>query len=92
MSTTTSTSLTVSVPAHVDAFIKDRVAAGRFETAGDVVGAAIALLEERERMRESVLDEIRRDIEIGIAQVEAGQVRDGEAVFADLLKRHGVEP
>ena len=87
MSATPSTSLTVSVPAHVDAFIKDRVAAGRFETAGDVVGAAIPLLVERERMGESVLDEIRRDIEVGVAQVEAGQVRDGEEVFREIPAR-----
>ncbi len=90
MSTTTSTLLTVSVPAHVDAFIKDRIASGRFETAGDVVGAAIALLEERERLREAVIDEIRRDIEIGIAQADAGQVRDGEEVFREIRARRGL--
>lgn len=76
MSTTRSTSLTVSVPAHVDDFIKDRVASGRFETAGDVVGAAIALLVERERQREAVINEIRREVLSGTAQVAAGQVRD----------------
>ena len=38
-------------------------------------------------MGESVLDEIRRDIEVGIAQVEAGQVRDGEEVFREIRAR-----
>ncbi len=90
MSTTTSTSLTVSIPTRVDAFIKDRIASGRFETAGDVVGAAIALLEERERLREAIIDEIRREIEIGIAQADAGQVRDGEEVFREIRARRGL--
>lgn len=87
MSTTPSTSLTVSVPAHVDDFIKDRVASGRFETAGDVVGAAIALLEERERLREAVIDEIRRDIEEGAQQADAGLLRDGPEVFDEIRRR-----
>ncbi len=90
MSTTTSTSLTVSVPAHVDAFIKDRVARGRFESPGDFVREAITLLEERERQRDAVIDEIRREIEIGIAQAEAGQVRDGEEVFREIRARRGL--
>jgi len=87
MGTTPSTSLTVSVPEHVDTFIKDRVAAGRFATPGDVVGAAIALLEERERIRESVLDEIRRDIEEGARQADAGLLRDGREVFDEIRRQ-----
>ena len=87
MSTTPSTSLTVSVPAHVDAFIKDRVAAGRFETAGDVVGAAITLLEQQERMRDKVIDEIRRDIEEGARQADAGLLRDGRQVFEEIRQQ-----
>lgn len=90
MSTTTSTSLTVSIPVHQDAFIKDRVARGRYETAGDVVREAIALLEQREHMRDAVIDEIRREIELGIQQAEAGQVRDGEEVFRDIRAKLGL--
>lgn len=87
MSTTPSTTLTISVPADVDAFIKDRVASGRFETAGEVVGAAIALLEERERMREAVLDEVRRDIEEGARQADAGLLRDGREVLDEIRRQ-----
>ncbi len=91
MSTTPSTSLTVSVPSHVDAFIKEQVASGNYSTADDIVCAALALLRDRrQQMREAVIDEIRREIEIGIAQADAGQVRDGEEVFREIRARRGL--
>lgn len=90
MSNTNSASLTVTIPAHLDAFIKDRVARGRYETEGEAIRTAIELLEERERQRDAVIDEIRREIELGIQQAEAGQVRDGEEVFRDIRARLGM--
>jgi len=87
MSNTTSTSLTVSVPAHVDDFIKDRIASGRFDTASDVVREAITLLEQQERMRDKVIDEIRRDIEEGARQADAGLLRNGHQVFEEIRQQ-----
>jgi putative addiction module CopG family antidote len=76
--------LTVTLPTHLLAFITERVARGRFGSVDQAVGRALSLLEERERMRDTVIDEIRQEIELGIQQAEAGNVRDGEEVFRAL--------
>ena len=48
---------------------------------------ALTLLERREHDRDAALDEIRREIQLGIEQAEAGQLRDGETVFAEIREK-----
>jgi antitoxin ParD1/3/4 len=81
------TPLTVNITPARESFVRERVAVGRFVTASEVVEQALALLEERERHREAIIDEIRRDIEVGFKQAEAGQLRDGKAVFEEIRSR-----
>jgi antitoxin ParD1/3/4 len=79
--------LTVTVPPELDAFIRDRIASGRFDTASDVVREGLTLLKGREREREAVVAEIRAEIAVGLEQARAGQLRDGETFFADLARK-----
>lgn len=65
-----STQVTVTLPPELEAFIEERVAAGRFATAGDAVREGLRLLEEREQEREAVLNELRHEIEIGVEQAK----------------------
>lgn len=85
-------SLTVALPEALEAFVRQRVASGRFASASEVVQQALALLEQREREREVALDEIRREIQLGIDQAEAGQLRDGETVFAEIREKLRITP
>lgn len=80
-------SLTVSLPEALEAFVRQRVASGRFASASDVVQEALTLLEGRERERDEALDEIRREIQLGIDQADAGQLRDGPTVFAEIREK-----
>lgn len=75
---------TITVPSDVEAFIRERVASGRFDTASDVVREGLRLLEVREHEREAAATKIRREIAIGLDQANAGQLRDGESFFAEL--------
>jgi antitoxin ParD1/3/4 len=81
------TQLTVTLPPELEAFIEERVAAGRFATAGDAIREGLRLLEEREQARESVLAELRQQIEIGVEQARAGALRDGAAFFEQLRRK-----
>ena len=81
------TPITVTLPPELEAFIEERVAAGRFATAGEAVREGLRLLEEREQERESVLAELRQEIEIGVEQAKAGQLRDGDAFFEQIRQK-----
>jgi len=82
-----SSQLTITLTQELEAFIRERVASGRFDTASDVVREGLELLEMREQGREAALEEIRREIEVGLEQAKAGQLRDGEAFFTELQQK-----
>lgn len=79
--------ITVTLPPELEAFIEERIAAGRFATAGEVVREGLRLLEEREQEREAVLAELRQEIEIGVEQAKAGKLSDGRAFFEQLRQK-----
>lgn len=64
-------------------FVKQRVAAGGYASASEVIRAGLRALEEDERWRE----DIRRKISDGVAQAKLGQLLDGNEVFNELVDR-----
>jgi antitoxin ParD1/3/4 len=82
-----SNQITVTLPPELEAFVEERVASGRFATAGEVVREGLRLLEEREQEREAVLSELRREIEIGVEEAKAGKLSDGKAFFEQLRQK-----
>jgi antitoxin ParD1/3/4 len=70
-------------PEH-EQFIQTRLASGRYENADDVIAKALKLLEEWENGYQEWEEETRKKIAVGLAQVERGQVVDGEVVMAQL--------
>ena len=82
-----STRITVTLPPELEAFIEERVASGRFATAGEAVREGLRLLEEREQEREAVLAELHQEIEIGVEQARAGKLSDGRAFFEQLRQK-----
>jgi antitoxin ParD1/3/4 len=79
--------LTIAVTPELEAFIRERVTSGRFDSASDVVHEGLRLLEEREHARDAELQEIRREIEVGLEQAKAGRLRDGDEFFAELAQK-----
>jgi putative addiction module CopG family antidote len=81
------TQIAVTLPPELEAFIDDGVAAGRFATVGEAVREGLRLLEECERQGESVLAELRQEVEVGVEQAKAGQLRDGKAFIEQLRQK-----
>lgn len=71
--------------------IEQRIEAGQFRSADEVVRAALDLLEERERERQQDLQRVREKIAVGLEQIERGETYDGEEVFEQLLSDLGEE-
>jgi antitoxin ParD1/3/4 len=77
-------SMNVSLTPELQHFVESRVATGRYQTASEVVREGLRLLEERERARDTALEELRAKIKLGIAQADRGEFTDGESVFEEI--------
>lgn len=79
--------MTVSLTPELEEFDACRVESGKFVSASEVVREGLRLLEEREARREAELARLRRDVQLGLEQAKAGELVDGEEVFAELERR-----
>ena len=75
------TTLNISLPEALKEHVRKRVADGGFSNASDFVRALIRLDKEQQEK----LAALRRDIAVGLDQLERGEGLDGERVFAELL-------
>lgn len=65
---------------HFEAFVQAQLASGRYGNAGEVLRAALGLLEERERK----LAALDAAIERGMADIKAGHVHELDDVCNEL--------
>ena len=80
------------LPRALDAVIARALAKNpddRYQSASEVVRAALRLLETAERDREAALAEVHQKIQLGLDQIQRGEVFDGETVFDELDEEHG---
>jgi antitoxin ParD1/3/4 len=73
----------IQITPELEQFIQAQLASGRFASADDVVNEAFKLLQEREQQ----IKKLREEISLGTEQIAAGQVTDGEFVFARLQEK-----
>jgi antitoxin ParD1/3/4 len=75
--------MTLSLTPEIEKRIADQLNQGRYQSADELLLAALELLDKREQY----LAELRQQIEIGESQIQQGKVTDGEVVFNRLMKR-----
>lgn len=66
--------MNVSLTPELEKLVNDRVRSGMYSSASEVVREALRLLKEQEGFRQQKLEELRREIQIGIDQIERGDV------------------
>jgi len=75
--------MNVSLTPELDKFVADKVAAGRYASASEVVREALRLLEEQEKSRAERLEEFNRELQRRIDGIERG-----EFVTAKQVREH----
>jgi antitoxin ParD1/3/4 len=68
-------------------FIQSQVLAGKFATAEEAIDVAISLLERLDEGYEEWVEATRQKIEVGMAQIERGEILDGETVISQLQEK-----
>jgi len=76
----------VSLTPQLEAMIRERVASGRYSDASEVVGEALRLLEEHER-----LDHLRSLLAVGEADERTGNLVDYSPEFMDDIYQEAEE-
>ena len=80
----------VSISEQNLAHIMRKVESGRYSSPDEVVGNALALLDERDVALESELEDMRESVRKGTDQADSGQVVSAAEVFSELRQRNDV--
>ncbi|MEH2069313.1 MAG: type II toxin-antitoxin system ParD family antitoxin [Nostoc sp.] len=73
-------------PEH-EQFIQAQIASGKFTNADEVIDVAFQLLEKLNSEYVQWVEETRQKVEVAIAEIERGEVLDGETVVMQILEK-----
>ena len=81
--------MNVSLGRQLQGFIEKKVRTGRYQTASEVVREGLRLIEDRDTQRALQLRRLREEIQVGLDQIEKGQVAplDVKKIKAEGRKR-----
>lgn len=77
----------VSLKPEQEKFIQSQIANGRFASADEVVDVAFRLLEKLSDEYAEWVEETRQKVDVAIAEIDRGEVLDGETVVGQLLDK-----
>lgn len=66
--------MNVSLSRQLRGFIERKVRTGKYQTASEVVREGLRLIEDRDTQRALQLRRLREEIQVGLDQIEEGQV------------------
>lgn len=79
--------MNVSLTPELEQIVNFKVRSGLYNSASEVVREGLRLLDERDKMRELKLEGLRKEIQKGMDDLEAGRSMDGGEVMADFKSR-----
>jgi antitoxin ParD1/3/4 len=80
--------MNVSLTPELERLVQEKVASGLYNSASEVVREALRLLQERDELRRVRLEELRREIAVGIEAADRGDLVPADEVFAQLRQRN----
>ena len=83
--------MNVSLTTELEQLVNEKVASGMYHSASEVIREGLRLLKERDELGRVQMDEVRRDVMLGVEQIRAGRGKKyaGGAELADAIKRRG---
>jgi antitoxin ParD1/3/4 len=80
--------MNVHLTPHLEKLVQNKVKAGSYSSASEVVREALRLMQEQDELLLLRKEEIRKQIAEGYAALRRGESVDGEEAFRQLDKRH----
>lgn len=83
----------ISLTPELEKLVQEKIASGLYESANEVIHESLLLLQERDKIREFRLRELKKEIHKGIDQLEQGEynVYDSESLksLVEDIKQRG---
>ena len=76
--------MNISLTSELEKLIQEQVKKGKYSSASEMVGEALRLLWERDRIKEKRLADLKEKIRVGIEAADRGELVDGEEVFDEI--------
>lgn len=83
--------MNVSLTPELEKFVQEKVATGLYNSASEVIREALRLLREQDILRQHHLEELKREIALGIEQADRGQTKRFDASDLKLRVMKSVE-
>lgn len=81
--------MNISLTSTLEQWINDKVQSGLYNSASEVVREALRLLIEQEHLRKLRIDMLRKEIIIGVHELDANKSRPFDATAVDTIKEKG---
>ena len=81
--------MNVSLTPKLEELIHQKVSSGLYNSASEVVREGLRLLEEQDRLREMRLEELRKEIAIGIEQADQGKTQPFDEAMVEQIIAEG---
>lgn len=65
--------MNVSLTPELEKLVNDKVKSGRYNSASEVIREGLRLLQDHDELRRIRLDELRREIMLGVEQIRNGE-------------------
>jgi antitoxin ParD1/3/4 len=80
--------MNVSLSPELERFVEEKVRAGQYQTADDVISSALSILRQQESLSAEDIAELRREVALGIEQLDRGESAPWDATaLKDKLRR-----
>ena len=78
--------MSITLPPELERLVQEKVESGMYLSPADVIEKAIRLLHDHDQLRQMRLEELRREIAIGIEECDRGEVSpvEAQAVLAEI--------
>lgn len=77
--------MTIALSSEMEEIVKAQVQSGQFNSSGEVIRAGLQLPQEQNTLRQIRLEQLRKDLMVGIEQAERGEVAPLDV--EDIIRR-----